>query len=242
MNGEHISRALNHLPENMVMEAMAVSKTPSKLLRFTRIAACLAVITSLLLWLPAILREDAPSKIGKFSVTAYASDLSESTVLSKNTVLPHSYEWGLCSWAPGLPILLQFEDDRFDTADISFRITVSGGGIYIDASGKNSITGGSYTTMPREFSVANNTYIFWSEFYNPYADEHLEAAGNICYIDILMLCKEDIVGYCVLRLDRVSPDSVGFKLSMLESVVFSSDHVGVAETYVQQKMEEVKQK
>ena len=54
MNGEHISRALNHLPDDMIAEAMNINRVDYLLKRITKIAACFVFIASLALSVSAI--------------------------------------------------------------------------------------------------------------------------------------------------------------------------------------------
>lgn len=244
MNGKLLSAQLSFLPEDMVAEAMETC-TQLRLthigIRILRIAACLAVIIGLLLGVP-LPNANKPGIItgqGLLSVTVYAADQSSSTTLSPDTVLPHSYDWLFVNWAAGLPITLSVSDDTYTPEDITFQVSVDGGGFYIGKNGGTNIHPGVFHQLPAQFTVPNNTTIFWSQFYNANDVDFL--AGSItAYADIVIYNEEEIIGYAVIRFERANKHSLVFTVSLIESIAFSTEDGYITDEYVRWLIDEAK--
>lgn len=241
MNGEKISRCLDALPDTMLDEAMKPYKPRSLGWHIVRIAACLAIVIGLLLGIPKILSGNTnnSTKNSFLSLTVYAADLSESTTLEKGTILPANYYWYFSNWAPGLPITLSVTDEHHSPEAITFQITVDGGGFYKGKDGDPSIYASVTSPMPEQFTVPNNTTIFWSQFYGAETGNRFWAEGDVAYVDIILFENEKIIGYAILRLDRESETRPSFVLSMIDSVSFPLEE-SVSEEYVRTRMREVK--
>ncbi|MGN0999995.1 MAG: hypothetical protein ACI4PO_10620 [Faecousia sp.] len=238
MTGEFVSRQLSFLPENLIEEAMKeASRRQKTLYRVLRAAACLAVVIGILAgighWNSGVVTNP-----GILAVTVYAEDAS-STTLSPDTVLPYSYYWGMTEWAPGLPITLSVSDADYISENITFQVTVDGGGFYVGVNGGTSIYPGASKPMPARFTIPNHTTIFWSAFSDASGNDDFIRSGQVAYADIIIYDDTEIIGYTVLRLDRESPDSIGFAASMLASVSFPASQA-VTEEYVYAQIEKVK--
>lgn len=238
MKGEFLSRQLSFLPEDMIEEAMnAEKKKTQPAVRWLRMAACLAVIAGLLVGI-GLRNNGIVTGPGILAVTVYAEDTS-STTLSPDTVLPSHYYWSFANWAPGLPITLSVSDSSFLSENISFQVTVDGGVCFLGVNGGTSITPGPSVQMPVQFTVPNQTTIFWSQFYDASGNDDFTLHGETAYIDIIIFDGSEIIGYTILRLDRESPDSLGFVASMLDSVALLSGQE-ITEAYVRAQIEKAK--
>ena len=236
MNGQDFSKQLSFLPDDLVEEAMQKAIThPSQ--HIFRAAACIALVIGLLVC-GAAGRKPDPSISplpGFLTVRVYAADNSSSAVLSLDTVLPHSYYWGFVNWTAGLPITLSVSEADFVSEQIQFKVTVDGGSCYIGENGGTSIYSGTASLLPAQFTVPNNTTIFWSQFIDANGKADFLASGTVAFIDIIICDGDDVIGYTLLRLDRESPEGIGFKVSMVDSVSFAKG-VSVSEQYAREQI------
>ena len=236
MNGQDFSKQLSFLPDDLVEEAMNNGKTHSArhILRF---AACIVLIIGLLVYGAANNRPDPgiSPQPGFLSVRVYAADNSSSTVLSPDTVLPYNYYWGFVNWTAGLPITLSVTEKDLVSEQIHFKVTVDGGSCYIGENGGTSIYSGAASLLPPQFTVPNNTTIFWSQFIDANGKMDFLATGTVAFIDIIICDGDDVIGYTLLRLDRESPEGIGFKVSMVDSVSFAKG-VYVSEQYAREQI------
>ena len=245
MNGTDLSRHLGHLPDEMLEEAMAPSNafrkkhTTSRVLRVAAIAAVLAILLTALSFWPA--REEGYiTGPGLLVVRAHAADMSSSTELAKDVVLPYNYYWSFTNWAPGLPITLSVSDSKYDVDNIHFQITVDGGGCYVGKFGDTSIYPGlAAKPIGTEFTIPNNTTVFWDQFWGSAEGNVFWKEGTVAFLNIIILHGEEIIGYAILRFDRASTNGLGFIVSMVDSVSFLSSE-GITEEYVNTLVEEVK--
>lgn len=240
MNGILLSKQLSFLPDDLVEEAMKNTAAYSAQ-HILRSAACIVLIIGLLLYGAASENPDPgiSPQPGFLSVRVYAADNSSSTVLSPDTVLPHNYYWGFVNWTAGLPITLSLTENDLVSEQIQFKVTVDGGSCYIGENGGTNIYSGAASLLPPQFIVPNNTTIFWSQFIDANGKADFLATGTIAFIDIIVCDGDDVIGYALLRLDRESPDGIGFIVSMVDSVSFSKG-VYVSEQYAREQLEILK--
>ncbi len=242
MNGNDLSRQLGDLPEEMIAEAMAPARLVGRKYlagRVLRIAACLAVIIGLA---AAILWPGGNSKIitepGILAVAVHAAEQSPFTVDSPETVVPFSHRWGWpVNWAVGWPITLAIKDTCDTSDNISFHVTVDAGGYYVGMNGGPSLYPGLLQTLPAQFTVPNNTTIFWDMTYDAASGQHVMYEGTVVYTNIIIYDGFHIVGYAVLQFNRLTYEELGgtyfddydrppdgltntFQLEMLASVSF----------------------
>ena len=236
MNGQDFSKQLSYLPDDLVEEAMNNGKIHSvwQILRF---AACIVLVIGLLVYGATNSHPDPSISPlpGFLTVRVYAADNSSSAVLSLDTVLPHSYYWGFVNWTAGLPITLSVSEADFVSEQIQFKVTVDGGSCYIGENGGTSIYSGTASLLPAQFTVPNNTTIFWSQFIDANGKADFLASGTVAFIDIIICDGDDVIGYTLLRLDRESPEGIGFKVSMVDSVSFAKG-VSVSEQYAREQI------
>lgn len=239
MNGQDFSKQLSFLPDDLVEEAMQKAIThPSQ--HIFRAAACIALVIGLLVC-GAAGRKPDPSISplpGFLTVRVYAADNSSSAVLSPDTVLPHSYYWGFVNWTAGLPITLSVSEQGHPSGNIQFQVTVDGGSCYVSKGGNipsNPSISGAASLQSSNFTVPNHTTIYWSQFIDAHENADFLATGTVAFIDIIVFDGDDVVGYTLLRLDRESPDGIGFKVSMVDSVSFYKG-VYVSEQYAREQI------
>ncbi len=197
-----LSEALGAVPDDMLQEAMEVKKKSRPGWMIFRAAACLAVVIGLLI---AALGGNSGviTGPGLLSITAHAVDGEPFVVSVPDTVVPFSHNWGpFVNWAPGWPLTLSVEDKAYDWESIHFQVTVDGGGYYVGVDGGPSIYPVFSNTMPTQFTVPNNTTIFWSMWYDAASGEHIRYEGDEVYTRIIVYDGEHIIGYMVLLFDR----------------------------------------
>lgn len=206
MNGQELSRQLNGLPEEMIAEAMApVNDTSGKfsrsrvLRRLTAVAAAVAIFfTALVLW-PT--DDEFVTGPGLLTITAYAADGVPYTTSASNSIEPFLHYWSISpvNWSPGCPITLSVNEEAYQSEELSFQVSVQGGGLYTGASGGTSIYPTYFKPMPKTFCVPNHTTIFWSTYFDASTGAYDMFCGDSSYIDIIIYDGAHIVGYAVLR-------------------------------------------
>lgn len=242
MDEYRVSQALGNVSDDLLLEAAQITKKRTnrtvKILRAAAVAAALAILITALAFWPA--DENYVTELGVLVVTVYAADNSSSITLTPDTVLPYNYYWSFSNWAPGLPITLSLNETEYQAKDnITFQITVDGGGFYVGMDGGTSIFPGTSKEMPSQFTVPNHTTVFWSQFHRSAAGAEFWLKGDVSFVDIIIFDGTEIIGYAILRLDRVEPNSLGFVVSMVESFSFSASE-GITEETIRARVEEVK--
>lgn len=233
-----LSKAMGDIPDDLLQEAMDVRKRSSVGWMIFRAAACLAVVIGLIAasWGLRPSTDDIVAAPGILTVTVYAENQSFME-LSPNTVLPYDYCWTDVNWAPGLPITLCVDKENYVSDNITFRVTVDGGGFYIGKEGDASIYPGiSHRCLP-EFEISNNTTIFWSQYYDANGNDSL-SKNKSAYADILIYDGVKIVGYAVIRFDCANQYLRSFTVAMVASGAFSPDDKDITEQYVSKIIEE----
>lgn len=201
MKGEFFSRQLSFLPEDMIEDAMQEGTRKQKTLyRILRVAACLAVVIGLLAgigdWNSGVVTGP-----GILTVTVYAEDetgIVEVPLKEGIFVEEEQYCTLNLSVAPGLPVGLAVETLDFPSDQIKFDITMNCG-IYFDWKNHGD---SSLKILHSPFSCSNNVWLYW--YYND--DFYKNDEYDHVYTDIIIYCEEKIVGYAVLRFDRMYSD------------------------------------
>lgn len=198
-----LSNAMGNLPDDILQEAMEVKKhTGHKWL--LRAAACLVLVIGMLF---ATMRGDNGIVTGNglLTLTVYATDAEPFITSSVDTAVPFSHIWSnWVNWAPGWPITLSINSEDYQSDDIRFEVIVDGGVYYVGSDGGTSIYPGYSKPMPAEFSVPNNTTIFWSMWYTAEQSEHIQYEGEEVFTKIIIYDGDRIIGYTVLRFDRLT--------------------------------------
>jgi hypothetical protein len=198
-----LSKAMGSIPDEMLQETMTINKNTGRKW-IIRAAACLALVIGLLL---TTMRGDngVITGNGLLSLTVYATNADPFTISSTDTVVPFSHTWqNSVSWAPGWPITLSINSEHYQSNDIRFEVTVDGGVYYVGSDGGTSIYPGYSKPMPAQFSVPNNTTIFWSMWYTAEQSEHIQYEGEGAFTKIIVYDGDQIIGYTVLRFDRLT--------------------------------------
>lgn len=214
MNGKDLSRQLGDLPVEMIAEAMAPAndtKRKNLTTRVLRMAACFAAVVGLLTAALGLYPSDdgIVTGPGLLAVTVYAADLSSSATLSADSVLPIDYQWSLgTNWLPGQSITLSVSDSDSSSENITFQIIVDGGGFYTgvgDAQYSHQygdhilFTSAFYKAMEEQFTVSNNTTIYWNPTIGASEEDMFFAYGTTAFADIIIFDEEKIIGFTVLR-------------------------------------------
>ena len=231
-----LSKAMGSIPGEMLQEAMTITKNTGRKW-IIRAAACLVLVIGLL---SATMRGDDGIVTGNglLTLTVYATNAEAFTTSSVDTVVPFSHIWiNWVNWAPGWPITLSINSEDYQSDDIRFEVTVDGGVYYVGRDGGTSIYPGYSKPMPAQFSVPNNTTIFWSMWYTAEQSEHIQYEGEEVFTKIIVYDGDQIIGYTVLRFDRLTygeldaayyeqlglpPDELAsaYRLELLASVSF----------------------
>ena len=268
MSNFRLSKAMNAVPDDMLQEAMEVKKRRHTGWTILRAAACLAVVIGLLI---AALSggSDIVTGPGILAVTVYAADETPFTISSPDTVLHKNIYWDSASSASfGCPIHLSVSDEYDYSEDITFQITIDGGGMSWEQGGETATLGTAYKYMPAQFVVPNHSTVIWSAFHpNSSSDEYSMVNKNTAHVDVIIYDGDKIVGYSVLRLRKMTCSEVidanpewifasehnecagehrinCYRIEMLESVFFpkiEGEYQTVGEEYVCEQIEKAKQ-
>ena len=247
MNGEALSAALSGLPEAMIAEAMTPQRK-SHVIPWLRLAACIALIAAILAGSLPYSNEIVTAP-GILMVMVYAEgngDCYESVKLETGVTFPCGSAWHPGTNAvPGLPVTLLIVEPDFRNSSIQFEISIDGG-CFIrlpdsESRGFLDTYNGQPILYPDNFTVGNCSTIYWLE------NGSIDFDGDIAYVDIVIYQEDNIVGYAVLRIDRVYDPDCGrtnsFCITLVDSVAFSKiggHYQNVPESYVRNRIEEVK--
>lgn len=239
MSGKALSEALCALPEDMLAEAMEPAKKRS--VPWLRIAACFAVIVGLLFGI-APAGDGIVTAPGILTVEVRAVDDTNKdgfvSIPLQTGVTPSGYSWSVAqSFLPGLPIYFNLDAEEFPSQDIRFTV-IAEAGVYIDWPDGNP----QYMKeLPSQFELPNSSWVYWrSEFDLSYLEEEYEHI----YSSIIIYCEDCIVGYAVLRFDRLENKGLAYSATLVESVCFpkqNGNYQNVTYEYVFERIEDVVQ-
>lgn len=261
-----VSRALGNIPDDLLLEAMKYEKKRQPAVKILRVAACLAVVIGLLtaaFWPGA--EEDIVTGPGILAVTVYAADTTPYTISSPDTVLHESLFWDvpLGHQISGCPITLSVPEEYDCSENITFQVTVDGGGMLTAVEEGPFTPGDVYKYMPSQFSVPNHTTILWKAFHvNSSSEEYSMVNRDTAHVEIMIYDGENIVGYSVLRLRKMTCSEVMkadpnwvlmadhqdcsgdhktncYRIEMLESVFYpkiDAEYQAVGEGYVREQI------
>lgn len=207
------SEALTQLPDDMLLEARQVKRKKPVLGRVLRAAACLCVVLGLSMWIFGG-KDGIVTGPGLLTLTAYAEDNSPVFTVDSTTVSHDAFFVdGFFKWPVGVKIALSIPEYEKHT-DISFRVFVDGGGAYTQEELDEPYLQGGYKMMGDEFTVYERTAIYWTQ--DPDWSEELR--GNMkgkkqAYLRIISYAGEHIIGYSVLRFDRMTCEELAEALS-----------------------------
>ena len=207
-----VSKALGGLSDDLLLEALEFQKTRQPAWKILRAAACLAAVIGLLaamFWPGA--EENIVIGPGILTVTVYAADATPYTISSPDTVLHKSiYSDGPASYAFGCPITLSVPEKYDCSENVTFQVAVDGGGMLTEVeTGETFTPGNAYKYMPSQFSVPNHTTIRWTALHvNASAEEYSMANRDTAHVEITIYDGENIVGYSVLRLCKMTCSEV----------------------------------
>lgn len=236
MSGKMLSVALGALPEDLVAEALepaAKSRAP-----WLRLAACFAVIVGLFFGI-APAEDDIVTAPGILTVEVRAVDDTNKdgfvSIPLQTGVTPSNHSWSIAqSFLPGLPIYFDLDSEEFPFETIRFTV-IAEAGVYIDWDGNRR------KELPSQFELPNSSWVYWlPELDLSYMDEEYEHV----YSSIVIYCQDYIVGYAVLRFDRLENKGLTYSVTLVESVCFpkqNGNYQNVPYEYVLERIKDVVQ-
>ena len=207
-NGKILSEQLSYLPDELVSETM---ETPAKqahqfgVRRVLRAAACLAVILGLLFGIPKFNPETQSPVIGPglLSVTVSAtnaiSNQLQTQVLVEGVSIPDNTFLGFTNLYVGIPTQLSVETEDFAFDQISYSLSATAG-VYAD-----NVRQGYTSDWFETITCENGSTVRWSLNHDADADWY-DNKFDQCYSKIVIYCTNHIIGYAVIRYDRLYTD------------------------------------
>lgn len=246
MNSKKFSEALENVSESYIDCAAQVYESAGKKQRRNRRifrAACAAAVVLVLLgglFLPVWGGiQTAP---GLLTITVRAVDENGvyTSVLEEGVSVPKR-ELGLVMGIfPGIPVRLSLVSEDFPEEDISFEVSVNHG-YYRFFDDNNQLQ-----EQPASFSCKNNTGIYWN-IINEVTDFDENKDYDHIYTNITIYCKNHIIGYAVVRFDRIYKEGIpqqAYSAMLVESVTFPKIHwryQNVSKEYVNQRFKALQQ-
>ena len=224
MKGKSVSEALNGLPEEMVAEAMEQAGQ-SRRFSWLRLAACLAVIVGLffgLQWNP----DGIVTAPGLLTVTVYAKQSEGYVVTEHRGGIDAAYSYenecvinGEEMDPIGISVYLEMFTEEFPVDQIEYKVKADIG-MFMDYS-----SGEYIKHLGTSFTKPNPSFVSWAPIYvtddNPYAD--LIPEYDHVYVEIVVLCEDHIIGYTIMRFDRLYNEfgpRTKYNTCIVESVIF----------------------
>lgn len=245
MNGEIVSAALSGLPEDMVEEAMTPARK-SWMVPWLRVAACFAVVVALvagtfprsdeIVTAPGILTLTVYAKCDNGS-GGYVMTQLQSGIEPIRRQEPECVMDGIPVDPPGVSVYFSMEFQDFPAEQIEYDIQVDYG-VYSDWSN------GDYVKMlHKSFTRSNNTWCVWDPYFAG-EKEGYHAAFNSdkydhVYTRIIIRCEDNIIGYAVIRFDRLYDENgprTFFDPYLVSSVVFpkqNGEYQNISYEYVE---------
>ncbi len=266
-----LSKAMGNIPDDMLQEAMEVKKKSRTGWTIFRAAACLAVVVGLV-FAAFGGGSGVVTGPGILAVTVYAADETPHTISSPDMVLHKSIYWDVASSASiGCPITLSVSDKYDNLNEITFQVAIDGGGMMTEVENEETgfTPGATYQFMSPQFSVPNDTTIYWTTVHpNTDSEAYQMVNRDAAYVKIIIYNGDIIIGYSVLQLRKMSCSEVidanpewiltsehmectgehkinCYRVEMLESVYFpkiEGKHQTVEEEYVCKEIEKAKQR
>lgn len=243
MNSEKFSKALENISESYIdSAAQAYVTAEKKRRRIFRVACAAAAVLVLLggLFLP--IGGGIQTAPGLLTVTVRAVDENGvyTSVLEEGISVPKR-ELGLVMGIfPGIPVKLSLVSEDFPEEDIFFEVSANHG--HYTTLDKNSYLHNLSST----FSCENNTSIYWN-IINDVTDFEENKDYDHIYTNITIYCKDHIIGYAVVRFDRIYRDGMpmaGYYAVLVESVTFPKvfwRYQNVSKEYVNERFAALQQ-
>ena len=207
-NSKLLSEQLSFLPDNMVDEAMASAQKPHRkraAIAIVRIAACFAVILGLVFGFPKFDPKSTSFVTGpgmlsvSVSATNAHSKQAQTQVLEEGITIPNNAILGSTNSYVGIPIHLSVSDEDHPVSQISYRLSATAG-VCADNE-RQGYTSDWFDTITCE----NDSTVRWSLINDGNADWY-DPQFDHCFLKIIIRCQEHIIGYSVIRFDRLNSD------------------------------------
>ena len=241
MNGKKVSAALSGLPDDMVAEAMEPGRS-RRGFSWLRLAACVAIVVGLCFgYWPT--QPEIVTAPGLLTVTVYAKEpdghgyvvtefngaISAATKQEKECIID-----GELLDPIGVSVYFMIESDEFPTEQIYFKVKYDRG-VYFDYS-----SGDYVRRLAREFRRMNPSFASWHPMYSLDDDPNAQnnPAYDHVYTEIIIYCDDHIIGYALMRFDRIHGDFRPLTMYapvMVESILFpkrNGEFQKITEDYV----------
>ena len=249
MNGETLSAALGGVPEDMLAEAMEPSVRRHGF-SWLRLAVCIALIVGLFFGMDPTQPEIVTAP-GILAVKVYAKEENGQGYITMELiegVAAARKQENECvidekPMDPiGISVYLSIETEDFPVEEILYEVKVERG-IYFDYS-----SGEYIKNLHREFVCANPTFTSWHCMFSEDPDPNARTNPEYdhVYTDIIIYCEEHIIGYAVMRYDRLYNEFGGttnYDPYLIASVLFpkqNGEYQSVTKEYVTEHIENVK--
>ena len=214
MNGQDFSKQLSYLPDDMVEEALKKTTiSPTFKLQYKRyaarslrIAACLAVVIGLLLASPGLHpgSEGIVAGPGLLTVRVYAEDSGDPSefveyLLEEGVEVPDRAFIAMTNSYIGVPTNLSVETVDFPAEKISYQVSASAG-----VFANNDLHG--YTQDWFSTLTCENFSTFRWNLVNGAGADWYDEKYDCSFVKIVIYCENHIVGYAVIRYDRLYTD------------------------------------
>ena len=246
MNSEKFSKALENISESYIdsaAQSYGAAGQKQRRNRWIFRAACAAAVILVLLgglFLPV--GGGMQTAPGLLTVTVRAVDENGvyTSVLEEGVSVPSRELPLVMGSLPGIPVGLSVESNDFSEEDISFEVSVNYGYFYVYDED------GNFRERTTSFSCKNNSKAYWN-IVNYLEDFDENDDYDHIYTNITIYCKNHIIGYAVVRFDRIyrknRPQSA-YSAILVESVTFPKvfwRYQNISAEYVNERFESLQQ-
>lgn len=242
MNGKKISAALSALPEDMVAEAMEPGHR-GRSFSWLRLAACIALIVGLFFgFYPT--EPEIVTAPGLLTVTVYAREEQRNGFIvmefqnGVEAARKHENECvidGVPMDPIGISVYFEMETEELPADKIVYEVKAERG-MYFDYSSGDYIKG-----LGTDFTRQNPSFASWAPMYvtddDPKADNYPEY--DHVYTEIIIYCEGHIIGYTIMRFDRVYNEfgaTTNYNPCLVASVLFpkqNGEYQNITKKYVE---------
>lgn len=167
-------------------------------MKWAKRSLCIILALLMSVFMAACMREHESSDMG-ISANLPVTEKDTTTVSYEDFFVD-----GFSRWPLGIKIALSVPE-REEGTKYSFRVSIDGGGAYTRQERDAQDLQDGYKMRGDEFTISERTAIYWTQN----ADWSDELRGNMkgkkqAYLKIISYAGEHIIGYTVLRFDRMT--------------------------------------
>ena len=245
-------RAMGELPEDMIGEAADAYQAKRRRpiwVSVTSVAAAILIVVSMLFW-PA--NDGFVSLSNGIVVYAYAfsgggiTDDSTAIILKEGVQVKDDVQWSVAHnyYFCGLPVKLSVDEQYFQGMEITFDVSMSRTGFFERYGYGCEKLYPSDAYLGSEFTVANDTIIYWSNEIMDENNQFCDLAIESCfYTDITIKADDKIVGFTVLAFEQVEEGSAAYTVRLVAQELYpkvDGEMQNVSKDYILRKISEVK--